>query len=131
MARPPKFRTKCPFRPGTRDPRPSRTNDHQFPLRSSFNHSMQLRVIDINGLLQHHFPMRTTLTLDDDVLGEAVKRAEALRISVGKAVSDLVRRGLTVAPPVREVDGLIVFDPPKGSPKISARKVKEALSDFP
>jgi hypothetical protein len=92
---------------------------------------MQLRVIDINGLLQHHSSMRTTLTLDDDVLGEAVKRAEALRISVGKAVSDLVRRGLTVAPPVREVDGLIVFDPPRGAPKISARQVKEALNDFP
>jgi hypothetical protein len=75
--------------------------------------------------------MRTTLTLDDDVLVEAAKRAEILRISIGKAVSDLARRGLTVAPPVREVDGLVVFDPPKGSPKITSRKVKEALTDFP
>lgn len=71
------------------------------------------------------------MTLDDDVLAEAVKRAEILRVSLGKAVSDLARRGLQVAPPVREVNGLIVFDPPKGSPKITARKVKEALSDFP
>ena len=75
--------------------------------------------------------MRTTLTLDDDVLAEAANRAEMLHISLGKAVSDLARRGLSVAPPVREVDGLVVFDPPKGSPKITARKVKEALSDFP
>ena len=75
--------------------------------------------------------MRTTLTLDDDVLAEAAKRAEILRISLGKAVSDLARRGLRLAPPVREVNGLVVFDPPKGSPKITARKVKEALSDFP
>ncbi len=75
--------------------------------------------------------MRTTLTLDDDVLAEAAKRAEMLRVSLGKAVSDLARRGLMVAPPVREGNGLVVFDPPKGSPKITARKVKEALSDFP
>jgi Arc/MetJ family transcription regulator len=75
--------------------------------------------------------MRTTLSLDDDVLAEAAKRAEMLHVSIGKAVSDLVRRGLGVAPPVREVNGLVVFDPPKGSPKITARKVKEALSDFP
>ena len=75
--------------------------------------------------------MRTTLTLDDDILAEAARRAEALRVSLGKAVSDLARRGLQVAPPVRNVNGLVVFDPPKGSPKITARKVKEALSDFP
>ena len=75
--------------------------------------------------------MRKTLTLDDDVLAEAAKRAEMLRVSLGKAVSDLARRGLMVAPPVREVNGLVVYDPPKGSPKIAARKVKEALSDFP
>ena len=75
--------------------------------------------------------MRTTLTLDDDVLAEAAKRAEILQVSLGKAVSDLARRGLGAAPPVRDENGLVVFDPPKGSPKITARKVKEALSDFP
>jgi hypothetical protein len=75
--------------------------------------------------------MRTTLTLDDDVLAEAARRAEILRVSLGKAVSDLARRGLQVAPPVRELNGLVVFDPPKGSAKITARKVKDALGDFP
>jgi hypothetical protein len=54
-----------------------------------------------------------------------------LGVSIGKALSDLARRGLEVAPPVREINGLLVFDPPKGSPKITARKVKEELSDFP
>jgi hypothetical protein len=69
--------------------------------------------------------------LDDDVLAEASKRARALRISLGKAVSDLARRGLTVAPPIREVNGLVVFDPPKESPKITSGMVKDALNDFP
>ena len=75
--------------------------------------------------------MRTTLTLDDDVLTEAARRAEALHVSLGKAVSDLIRRGLQVTPPVRTIDGLMVFDPPEGSPKISSSKIKEALIDFP
>jgi hypothetical protein len=87
--------------------------------------------LDIIAVLPHHCYMRTTLTLDDDVMAEAAKRAKALRISLGKAVSDLARRGLSVAPPIREEDGLVVFDPPKGSAKITARMVKETLSDFP
>ena len=75
--------------------------------------------------------MRTTLTLDDDVMTEVARRAETLHISLGKAVSDLIRRGLQVAPPVRSIDGLMVFDPPEGSPKITSARVKDALSDFP
>ena len=75
--------------------------------------------------------MRTTINLDDDIVAEASKRAEALRISLGKAISDLARRGLQAAPPVQEVDGLVFFAPPKGSPKITTRKVKDSLTDFP
>ena len=75
--------------------------------------------------------MRTTLTLDDDVLAIAARRAGVLRISLGKAVSDLARRGVQVAPAVREANGLVVFDPPEGSPTITARSVKDALRDFP
>jgi hypothetical protein len=52
-------------------------------------------------------------------------------VSLGKVVSDLVRRGLQVAPPVREIEGLVVFDPPSSSPKVSSRMVRDALSDSP
>ena len=75
--------------------------------------------------------MRTTLTLDDDILKEAATRAKLLRTSLGKAVSDLARRGLQAAPPIKQVNGLVVFDPPKDSPRITMKKVKDALSDFP
>jgi hypothetical protein len=75
--------------------------------------------------------MRTTVNLDDDVLKEATKGAQTLRISLGKAVSDLALRGLQAAPPGKEMDGLIVFDPPKGACKITQRQLKESLSDFP
>ncbi len=75
--------------------------------------------------------MRTTLNVDDDIMQEAARRAKLMRTSLGKAVSDLARRGLEAAPPTRRIDGLVVFDPPKGSPKITTRKVKDALSDYP
>jgi hypothetical protein len=75
--------------------------------------------------------MRTTLTLDDDILKEAAKRAKELKIPIGKAVSDLARRGLQTAPPMKQANGLVLFDPPEGSPRITMSKVKEALSDFP
>lgn len=87
--------------------------------------------VDIKIDMKHHLLMRTTLTLDDDVLSEASKRAEILHVSLGKAVSDLARRGLQVAPPIQDVGGLVAFNPPKGSSKITSRKVKDALSDFP
>jgi hypothetical protein len=75
--------------------------------------------------------MRTTITLDDDVQAEAARRAELLGVSLGKVVSDLARRGLRVAPPLRDANGLVVFDPPGDSPKVTSRMVKDALSDFP
>jgi hypothetical protein len=75
--------------------------------------------------------MRTTLTLDDDVLEAASKRAASLNVSLGKAVSDLVRRGLESSVPIEEVNGLTVFTPPKGAPGITMKKVREALGDFP
>ena len=75
--------------------------------------------------------MRTTVNLDDDVLEEASERARVLNISLGKAVSDLARRGMVSAPPVKRVEDLLVFDPPKKSPRISARQIKEALREFP
>jgi len=88
-------------------------------------------ILTSSGVHDIIFAMRTTLTLDDDVLAEANRRAAALRISLGKALSDLARRGIQSAPPVEEVHGLAVFTPPKGSPRITARKIKEILSDFP
>ena len=46
--------------------------------------------------------MRTTLTVDDDVLAVAKTLARDRSESVGKALSDLVRRGLDATPRVRK-----------------------------
>jgi hypothetical protein len=92
---------------------------------------MRFGILDTIIALSHHILMRTTLTLDDDILKEAADRARILKTSLGKAVSDLARRGLQVAPPVKRIGDLAVFDPPKGAPKITMRKLRDALSDFP
>lgn len=69
--------------------------------------------------------MRTTLSLDDDVLG-LVKRYTASRsLPLGKAVSELVRRTLTVPLPTRSVNGVLVFDLPPESPRVSAKTIAE------
>ena len=48
--------------------------------------------------------MRTTLTIDDDVLNAAKERARRERRSVGEVLSELARQGLTTSatrPPAR------------------------------
>jgi hypothetical protein len=42
--------------------------------------------------------MRTTLTIDDDVLAIAKSLAQARSESLGRVLSDLARRGLEAAP---------------------------------
>jgi CTP:molybdopterin cytidylyltransferase MocA len=68
--------------------------------------------------------MRTTLTLDDDVLELAARQAKLRGVSLGQAVSDLLRRGLSAATPAQEKDGLVVFHLPADSPKVSTDDVR-------
>jgi len=73
--------------------------------------------------------MRTTINVDDEVLEEVTRYAESRCITLGKAVSDLVRKGLETRHPTRLVNGIRVFDLPKDSPKVSTRKVRELEAD--
>lgn len=68
--------------------------------------------------------MRTTLSLDDDVLAAAKTYAENRHVSIGKALSDLVRRGLQAPLRTRLVNGFHVVDLPPDSPKVTAADVK-------
>lgn len=74
--------------------------------------------------------MRTTVTIDDDVL--AVARALAVRheISLGSALSELARRGFRRTPTVED-DGLPVFRVAADAPAITSEDVQKALSDWP
>ncbi len=69
--------------------------------------------------------MRTTLNLDDDVAQAAKEYAESRSLALGKAVSELVRRGIATPCPTRVVNGLTVFELPADSPPVTTKRVRE------
>lgn len=72
--------------------------------------------------------MRTTLNLDDDVLAAARVLAEEQGVSLGAAVSDLVRRGLGPRGGA-DTSGLPRFDVPDGAAPLTPTMVHEALDE--
>jgi len=68
--------------------------------------------------------MRTTLALDDDVFELAVRQAKLRGISLGKTVSDLVRRGLSASTPAQDEAGILVFRLPHDSPQVTTEEVR-------
>jgi hypothetical protein len=74
--------------------------------------------------------MRTTLNLDDDVVEMVRRYSESRSVALGKAASELVRKGFTTPTPTRIVNGLVVFDLPPDSPRITSERVKRLLSEM-
>ena len=74
--------------------------------------------------------MRTTLSLDDDLLPDVKTYAESRDMSLGKAVSELVRRGLRAPLPTRVINGFHVVDLPAGSPAITREHVRKLEEDL-
>jgi hypothetical protein len=72
--------------------------------------------------------MRTTLSLDDDILPELKTYAKRRDVAIGKAASDLIRRGLQAPLQTRVVNGFHVVELPPGSPPVSTEEV-EKLQD--
>jgi negative regulator of replication initiation len=73
--------------------------------------------------------MRTTLNLDDDVLDELKSYAENRDLALGKAASDLLRRGLTAPLQTRLVNGFHTVVLPEDTPKVSSERVRQLLED--
>ena len=71
--------------------------------------------------------MRTTLDLEPDVIDLAKSLAEARRISVGKAVSFLARRGAQAQTPLVERNGFSVFLVSDSYAKFGPDDVRAAL----
>jgi len=95
---------------------------------------MRLDRIGVLSSISHNFritaPMpRTTLTLDRDAYALARRYASARRLRLSQAVSELVRRGLESRRPVREENGLVVFDLPSDSPPVTPEDVRRADED--
>lgn len=74
--------------------------------------------------------MRTTLSLDDDVFQVVRNYAQSRSLALGKAVSELVRKGLAAPIVTRTVNGIQVFDLPPDSPRVTSRRVKELESEM-
>jgi hypothetical protein len=55
---------------------------------------------------------RTTINLDDEIIGLVPEYARSRSLSLEKAVSELVRRGFEAKRATRDVNGLLVFDLP-------------------
>jgi CTP:molybdopterin cytidylyltransferase MocA len=54
----------------------------------------------------------------------AARQAKLRGVSLGKAVSDLLRRGLSASTPVQAKNGLVVFHLPADSPKVTTEDVR-------
>ena len=92
--------------------------------------------------------MRTTLKIDDDVLAAARELADRQGCTLGKAVSELARKGFTDSKPTPDTASkpptdtdskpspdtkfkIPTFDVPPDAPIFTMEDVKRALEDFP
>ena len=73
--------------------------------------------------------MRTTISIEDDAMEAIQAYARDHRLSLGKAASELVRRGIRYQIGTRKVNGLSVFDAPNDFPRITTEKVRELLDE--
>jgi hypothetical protein len=74
--------------------------------------------------------MRTTLTIDDDILRAAKTLAAQKGVSVGSVISSLARRGLEPKSSVRyERKRFPVFEVREGAPVFGPEDVAESLED--
>jgi hypothetical protein len=72
--------------------------------------------------------VRTTLTIDDDVVAAARELAAIEGRSIGSVISELARRGLTPARVVTD-GSLPVIRMPAASPAITPEMVRRALDE--
>ena len=75
--------------------------------------------------------MRITLNFDDDVLDGLKQYADRRSVALGKAASDLIRRGLNSPLQTKPVNGLQVVVLPESPPKIDSPRVKSLLEGEP
>lgn len=75
--------------------------------------------------------MRTTLAIEDDALEVARRLAHRRRVTLGQAVSELVRRGARQPLLTAERNGFEVVQLPPDTPTVLSRLVDELLDEFP
>jgi hypothetical protein len=76
--------------------------------------------------------MRTTLTIDDDVLATAKEIASRQHKSVGEVISGLVRQALAPSNPAsRERNGITLLAVRLGSPPVTMELVNQLRDELP
>jgi hypothetical protein len=75
--------------------------------------------------------MRTTLEIDDDVLQAAKEMARIRNQGIGRAISDLARRGLApeAAPIIEMEDGIPVWKHGPGAIPVTSEMVRNLADD--
>ncbi|MDE0265250.1 MAG: hypothetical protein OXJ37_22815 [Bryobacterales bacterium] len=74
--------------------------------------------------------MRTTVTIDDDILAIARSLAQQNGVSLGRALSGLARRGQHSTAATVESDSLPVFAVPCDAKPITSDDVYKALGEW-
>ena len=67
--------------------------------------------------------------MQDDAVKVIRAYAKRRKLSLGKAASELVRRGARYRVGTRRVNGLLVFDAPDDFPIITSERVRELLDE--
>jgi hypothetical protein len=73
--------------------------------------------------------MRTTFNLDDDVYELVRQYAESRSQPLGKAVSELVKRGLNAPLRTKLVNGFHVLELPPDTPPVTSEHVKRVAAE--
>lgn len=75
--------------------------------------------------------MRTTLTIDDDVLGAAREMAAAQNRTVGEVISCLARRGLNPVEPRRQTrNGIPLLPARAGAKRVTSELVQKLREEL-
>jgi hypothetical protein len=74
--------------------------------------------------------MRTTLSIDDDVMPQIKRYAEGRSLALGQAVSELVRKGLNAPLETRVESGFHVVVLPPDSPPVTSELVKRLADEI-
>jgi len=77
------------------------------------------------------FDVRTTLSLDDDVLAAARELAGIQRRTLGEVVSELARRSLTKAGPRRSVRNGVPLLPRRPGVRVTSEMVRRLDEEIP
>ncbi|PSJ57152.1 CopG family transcriptional regulator [Pseudaminobacter soli (ex Li et al. 2025)] len=75
--------------------------------------------------------MRTTLTIDDDVLTVAKAMADQQHKSLGQVISDLARRSLRRGPVQGERNGIPLLSPRPDAPPVTLETVNALRDELP